>query len=87
MGGGGGVQMVLTEPLPLMNAAANGVYSNAKTLLDVKFIYYFGDSITVNKTVYCWHEYIYLYKGFITTTASFKMFKWNVLHRWSLIKK
>jgi hypothetical protein len=54
-GGGRGVQMVLTEPLPLMKAAANGVYSNAKTLLDVKFIYHFGDSITV--TILCWYEY------------------------------
>jgi hypothetical protein len=45
--------MVLTEPLALMNAAANGVYPNAKTLLDVKFIYYFGDSITVTKQFPC----------------------------------
>jgi len=73
--------MVLTEPLPLMNAAANGVYPNAKTLLDVKFIYYFGDSITVNKTIYCWYEYILVWSLQIinSKTVSFNMFKLNFL--------
>ncbi len=54
--------MVLTEPLPLMNAAANGVYPNAKTLLDVKFIYHFGDK-TVTKQ---FKTSTYLYEGFIS---------------------
>ncbi len=65
MGGGGGVQMVVTEPLPLMNAAANGVYPNAKTLLDVKFIYHFGDSKTVTKQFIVGTS-TYLYEGFIS---------------------
>jgi hypothetical protein len=57
--------MVVTEPLPLMNAAANGVYPNAKTLLDVKFIYHFGDSITVTKQFIVGTS-TYLYEGFIS---------------------
>ncbi len=69
-GEGWRLQMVLTEPLPLMNAAANGVYPNAKTLLDVKFIYHFGDSITVTKQFITGTS-----TGFISSTVSFKIFK------------